>query len=173
MRAVALLCTLGVAAVCGLACGPTARPPQPRTAAGQFYVTWDTLETDKLASIWLIKRFLDTEARFAFVPKHTLITHGVPFDTPDAEFRRYQTLSCFQSILEKRSVTNATLLRIGEFTHDIEINYWGEKRFPDSVALAARLNDIIGHTGTNPLACVEEALSAMDALYEAMRGRGL
>jgi hypothetical protein len=155
-------------ALCACSCARESALPPPGTAR-QVYVTWNTLETDKLASIWLIKRFIDPEAHFIFVPKDTLITNGIPFDTPDSEFRRYQTLSCFQSILQKHSITNAALLRIGEFTHDIEINFWGEKRFLESTDLAARINSLIDTSATNPPACVEGASAILDALYQTAR----
>ena len=31
------------------------------------YVTWEIWEVDRVASIWLMKRYVDTEAEFAFV----------------------------------------------------------------------------------------------------------
>jgi hypothetical protein len=158
-------------ALCVGSCGRSSSPPQAQSASGRLYVTWNTLETDKLASIWLIKRFIDAEARFSFVPKDTLITNGIPFDTPDAEFRRYQALSCFQSILQKHAITNAALLHIGEITHDIEINYWGEKRFRESTELAAGMNLIIENAETNPLISIEQARPVLDALYETIRVR--
>ena len=158
-------------ALCAGSCRRDSSPRHSQAAAGQLYVTWETLEPDKLASIWLIKRFIDTEARFSFVPKDTLITNGIPFDTPDAEFRRYQALSCFQSILQKHAITNAALLRIGEITHDIEINYWGEKRFRESTEITAGMNAIIENAQTNPVICVEKAGPVFDALYETMRAR--
>ena len=126
------------------------------------------METDNLASAWLIKRFVDPGARFDFVPKGTLVTNGTPFDMPCAEFRRYPTLSCFQSILQKNALTNAVLLRIGDITHDIEINYWAEKKCPESMEIAARINAIIDSARTNPAVCVQNASPVFDTLYETL-----
>jgi len=71
-----------------------------------LYSTWDTMEVDKCASAWLIKRFVDKEAEFKFFPSGELITEGIPFDTPDSEFRRYHNMSTFESILKKYTEKN-------------------------------------------------------------------
>jgi hypothetical protein len=136
----------------------------------QLYVTWDTLETDKLASIWLVKRFIDPAARFEFVPKGTLITNGIPFDTPESEFRRYHAISCFQSVLRHHSISNAALVRVGEITHDIEINFWGEKRFAESTGLERRINDIIARSPARPDLCMAESFAVLDELHAKVAG---
>lgn len=162
------VCALAVYTV---ACGRNSSPSQPGAGAGHLYVTMNTMEADNLASAWLIKRFIDPQATFGFVPKGTLITNGIAFDTPDAEFRRYQELSCFQSLLQKKAITNAALLRIGEISHDIEINYWGEKRCPESSDVAAKINAVIDAARTNPAICIEKSTPIFDTLYETMRAR--
>ena len=168
MPRIATLVALCTMALCAGSCGPDSSPSRSQAPAGQLYVTWDTMEADKLASIWLIKRFIDTGARFEFVPKDALIANGIPFDTPESEFRRYQALSCFQSILQKHALTNTALLQIGEITHDIEINYWGEKRFQESSTLVASINAVIENAQANPSVCIEKSLPVFDALYEAL-----
>ena len=56
----------------------------PLAANSQIYITWQGLEPDKLASLWLIKRFVDQEAEFKLVPKGSLIKDGIPFDVLDS-----------------------------------------------------------------------------------------
>ena len=151
-----------------LSCAPKSPPEEVHVKAGQIYVTWDALETDRLASIWLIKRFIDPEARFEFVPEGTLITNGIPFDTPDAEFRRYHAISCFQSIVRQHPTDDPAVIRIGEITHDIEINFWGEKRFDESVVLNERIRAIVAANSNDTAACVSASIRVFDELSEKL-----
>jgi len=139
-------------------------PFKPTQGAAPHFVTWDTLEPDSLASVWLIKRFVYPDASFSFIPKGSPITNGIPFDTPESKFRRYHAISCFQSILREHPINDPAVIRIGEITHDIEINYWGEKRFPESVRLAQRIRDITEREA-DPQACISACLTILDDLY--------
>src|SRR3990172_8436895 len=64
------------------------------------YVTWWGTEVDKLASLWLIKRFVDPRAQFIFLPKGTLPAKdaGTPIDLPITSLRRDARRSCFEAV---------------------------------------------------------------------------
>jgi hypothetical protein len=159
-------CLMGVTS-----CGEkSSTPKNERPAARHVYVTWTSLEVDKLASIWLMKRFIDETAQFRFVEKGTIVEDGVPFDTPDAEFRRYPNASCFESILRAYGIKDPALVKIGDITHDIEISYWREKRFPESVVVADRVQAIIQAHPEDAETCLPEALAFFDELLEGIRG---
>ena len=133
------------------------------TGQGHRYVTRESLEPDKLASIWLIQRFVDQEAAFLFAAEGTPLTNGIPFDMPEADYRRYATLSCFESILEKQRLgNNAGLRRVGDLIHDLEINYWGEKRFPESLQLKRELQEVLDQNHSQPEVCAQRALPVFD-----------
>jgi hypothetical protein len=127
------------------------------------YVTRDNLEPDKLASIWLIQRFVDQQATFQFVADEVPLTNGIPFDTPEADYRRYATLSCFESILEKHHLgNNANLRRLGDLIHDLEINYWAEKRFPESLTLNHEIQTVVDRNHAQPDVCARQVLPIFD-----------
>lgn len=136
----------------------------PPEQCGQTYVTRESLEPDKLASIWLIKRHVDKEARFVFVAAGIPLTNGIPFDTPEAEFRRYAKLSCFESILKRHQITDPALRHIGELIHDIEINYWGEKRHLESEPMNREIRGIIKTNEANRERCLELSWLLLDRL---------
>jgi len=94
----------------------------PFTATGQSYETWQGLEPDKLASMWLLKRFVDPQAEFTLVPKGSMISKGIPFDVPSAQFKRSHSQSTFESILQNQRLNDERLVHIGRIIHDIEIN---------------------------------------------------
>lgn len=68
-------------------------------AKAEVYVTLKGFEPDKLASIWLIKRFIDQKAEFVFLTKGDFPQEGIAFDVPDARLRRSHTRSTFETIL--------------------------------------------------------------------------
>ena len=116
---------------------------QPFTATGQSYVTWQGLEPDKLASLWLLKRFVDPLAEFTLVPKGNMISKGIPFDVPSAQFKRSHSQSTFESILQNRGLNDERLIYIGKIIHDIEINTWKTKKLKETSTVQNELWKII------------------------------
>jgi hypothetical protein len=133
-----------------------------------IFSTWESMEVDKCASIWLIKRFVDQDAQFKFFKRDDVISVGIQFDTPTAELRRYHNLSTFQSILNRYHLKDPILIEIGKRTFDIEINYWGEKRFEDSREIEAQIKQIIIESKSAEV-LMSRSLTYFDALYERFR----
>ena len=129
------------------------------------YSTWDIVEIDTCASAWLIKHFVDKQAVFKFYPKGEMIEEGIPFDTPDAEFRRYQNMSCFESIINKYKLKDPGLIKIGEFLHEIEVNYWKPADNPDIDQLNSSIKEIVAKE-KDPQKCIEKCFTVFDSLYE-------
>ncbi len=116
---------------------------QPAMAIGQSYITWQGLEPDKLASLWLIKRFVDPQAEFVFVAKGSKISNGIPFDVPSAQYKRSHTQSTFECILQDQKLDNRQLRYIGQVIHDIEINTWDIKKIEQTHSIQSALQEII------------------------------
>ncbi len=85
-----------------------------------FWITRSHVHVDRVACPWLIKRFVDKEAQFIFLPKEEIMdfvkkTGAIPYDTPGAElyhFERDGTEYCsFDSIMEKYQLESNEALR--------------------------------------------------------------
>jgi hypothetical protein len=124
------------------------------------------MEADKLASIWLVKRFVDKEASFQFVADELPLTNGIPLDAPEGELRRYANNSCFETVAIRFKIRDPGVQRLGRIIRDIEINYWAEKYFPETVPLSQEIKAIIDKHPDNPEACVEEVLVVFDRLLK-------
>jgi hypothetical protein len=122
------------------------------------------MEADKLASIWVIKRFVNKEASFQFVADDQPLTNGIPIDAPEGELRRYANNSCFETIVNKYKVQAPGMQRFGRIIRDIEINYWAEKYFPETVPLSREIKTIIDRHPDDPNACVQESFVVFDKL---------
>ncbi len=138
--------------------------PPTTTADEPTFVTWETLEPDKCASIWLIKRFIAPAAQILFIAPDTAPPPGaIVFDTPDAPLRRSHNRSTYETLLAHYRLTDARLIQIGRIMHDIEINLWARKALPETRAIEAALNTQL--SGVEPQAAVGLCLHYFEALY--------
>jgi len=137
-------------------------------SASNIYTTWENMEIDKCASAWLIKRFIDKNASFKFIPKGELITEGIPFDVPEAEIRRYHNLSAFEYLMKKYDIGDPAVRKIGEIIHDIEINYWGTKAVKDSQKINDAVQEII-ETSTSAEKSLEKSFIFFDNLCSKIK----
>ena len=128
-------------------------------AAGpdHHYVTRDDFEPDKCASIWLIKRFVDPQAVFIIHRPGAPLSHGILFDVPEAKIRRYHNRSTFEYILQTWKIDDPKLDYIGKLIHDIEINTWQEKAWPQTLKLQQDLTGLI-----------EQAAEADDIIHQSL-----
>lgn len=137
---------------------------------GLIFSTWEGFEVDKCASIWLIKRFIDENAVINFFPKGEAIKEGIPFDTPDAKFRRYHNMSTFESLLEHYKLNDPKLIYIGKIVHDIEVNIWERKVFDGTHQVQKAFNNIIWNSKNRDEA-IEKSCKYFDLLYKEIAAK--
>jgi hypothetical protein len=89
----------------------------------RVWVTRAGVHVDRIASAWLIRRFIDPEARFRFVqPKGYAPEPGeLRFDMLEAEFTHEGDRCTFEVLLERTGVADAALRTIAEIVHDIDL----------------------------------------------------
>ncbi len=87
------------------------------------WVTRQNIHVDRIACSWLIRRFVDPEARFKFVPGKTYEPrHGeLRFDMFDAEFTHEGDKCSFEVLLERFGLRDPGLRAIAEIVHDIDL----------------------------------------------------
>jgi hypothetical protein len=89
----------------------------------RVWVTRTGVHIDRMASAWLIRRFIDPEARFKFVPSRGY--HPEPdelrFDTFDAEFTHQGDLCTFEVLLREFGLREPALAALAEVVHDIDM----------------------------------------------------
>ena len=88
--------------------------------------TWVTREgvyADRIASAWLIRRFIDPDARFKFVSgKGYRPADGeLRFDMYEAEFTHEGDKCTFEVLVERSALKDPALRAIGEIIHDIDL----------------------------------------------------
>jgi hypothetical protein len=98
---------------------PTARGGRVR---GRTWVTRRGVFVDRIASAWLIKRFIDPEVRFKFVaPEGYAPRKGeLRFDMFEAEYTHEGDRCTFETLLRRFHLRAPALRAIGEIVHDID-----------------------------------------------------
>lgn len=91
--------------------------------AGRTWVTRRGVFVDRMASAWLIRRFIDPKARFRFVDLKTYRHRPkeLRFDMFEGEFT-HQGARCTFEVLQRRfRPKDRALARLGEFVHDLDV----------------------------------------------------
>jgi hypothetical protein len=76
------------------------------------WITRERVKVDRVACPWLVRRFVDADAVFEFLPKETAwsrITEGIVFDVPSCELGHHGEDVSFDSILNKYELDDPAL----------------------------------------------------------------
>ncbi len=117
--------------------------PATETFRGRTWVTRAGIHVDRMASAWLIRRFIDPDATFKFVPtKHYTPEIGeLRFDMFDAEFTHDGDRCTFEVLVERMRLDDRALRAIAEVVHDIDLKDTKFDR-PETVGLAVVIASI-------------------------------
>lgn len=143
-------------------------PPSPPSYTGEhLYTTWNVLEPDRIALLWVLRSHVDPAARFHFVEPFSHLRFGRPIDAPEAEIRRSGTRSATENLLaEKGLLDDEKLRRLGEMAHLFEITRWQLPSEPEAFQLGESLIAAVGTCDPADVApCVERGLRFLDAWY--------
>lgn len=115
----------------------TSDPTRPR---GRTWVTRSGIHVDRIASAWLIRRFIDPDATYKFVPaKGYIPLEGeLRFDMFEAEFSHEGDLCTFEVLCARFDITAPGLRAIAEIVHDIDLK---DAKFarPETSGVAAQI----------------------------------
>jgi hypothetical protein len=101
----------------------TARTSRVPEVAGGTWVTRSGVHIDRIASAWLIRRFIDARAAFKFVPgqQYAPASGELRFDMFEAEFTHEGELCTFEVLLRHFGIKDAALRPIAEIVHDVDL----------------------------------------------------
>jgi hypothetical protein len=89
-----------------------------------LWVTRPHPHIDRTACAWLIRRFIDHGATFAFTPDPTgaRALGGTPFDMRGVELGHHHGRCSFETILHKHGLTDPALHEIAAMVHDADLD---------------------------------------------------
>jgi hypothetical protein len=95
----------------------------PEDYRGRTWVTRKNVHVDRIASAWLIRRFIDPDARFAFVPGqgYRAAEGELTFDMYEGTFTHAGDACTFETLVERFDLREPGLRSIAEIVHDIDV----------------------------------------------------
>jgi hypothetical protein len=118
--------------------GDAAASEPPHSVHARTWVTRTGIHVDRIASAWLIRRFIDPEATFKFVPPKGYVPEQgeLRFDMFEAEYSHVGERCTFETLLERFALREPGLRAVAEVVHDIDLK---ESKFarPETAGIAA------------------------------------
>jgi len=108
------------------------RPEEPptldlTTLRGRRWVTRPRPHVDRIASAWLIRRFIDPEAVFVFAPPAEFPKDAIPFDAPGVELSHHGEDCTFETLVGRARLRDRRVARLAEVVHEADLR---DGKFP-------------------------------------------
>src|SRR5262245_28389289 len=89
---------------------------------GGTWVTRPRPHIDRIASAWLIKRFYDADAKFAFADAADAARKGIPFDVLGADFGHHGEDCTFETLVKRLGIKDRRVKVIAEIVHEADLH---------------------------------------------------
>jgi hypothetical protein len=108
------------------------------------WITREHVKVDRVACPWLIKKFVDPEGEFLFVPDATVMSvaereGAIPYDVKNVELGHHGGECSFEAILKKYNLTtDPALVLLGKIVNgaDTDNTLWNQPEGPGLEAIA-------------------------------------
>jgi hypothetical protein len=146
-------------------------PTEPVRASGRTWVTRQGAKVDRIASAWLIRRFIDPRARFVFVDPESFEHEPgtLRFDMFEGEFTHEGDGCTFETLVARFGLDEPALRALAQIVHDIDCK---DEKFgrPETPGVAAIVDGIVrGHA--DDWTRLTRGAAFLDALLEHFRAR--
>ncbi len=145
----------------------TTGPVDTTAYGGRLWVTRPRPGIDRMGSAWLIRRFIDAEARFGFaIDRESLpAADAVPFDMFGVEFSHRGEGCTFETLCTVFGITDPAVARIAQIVHDLDLK---DGRFgaPDAGTVGTLIEGLQLTTAEDDL-LLERGVTLFESLYRA------
>jgi hypothetical protein len=138
---------------------------------GRTWVTRRGAKVDRIGSAWLIRRFIDPDARFEFVDPadYAHSPDHLRFDMFEGEFTHEGERCTFEVLLAALGAPDPALTAIAEIVHDLDLRDSKFQR-PEAIGVAAMIEGIVrGNQRDHDR--LTQGVGLFDALYASFGGR--
>jgi hypothetical protein len=138
---------------------------------GRTWVTRQGVYVDRIASAWLIRRFIDPDAQFKFAPAkgYKPAPAELRFDMFEAEFTHQGDRCTFEVLLEQAGLDDPALRAIADIVHDIDLK--DAKYGRDEAAGIASLITGIARAHAHDEERLAQGIPVFENLYASFRNR--
>jgi rhodanese-related sulfurtransferase len=134
---------------------------------GSRWVTRERPKIDRLACPWLVRRFIDADALFFYVPAHRVRAeaeelNAQPYDIDDVTFSHRGPRCSFDAFLDEFDLHDPVIDRLAEIVRAADTGELAQSaQAPGLLAISLGLSAII----TDDIVLLEQAMPLYDALY--------
>jgi hypothetical protein len=141
-----------------------ARGPHLTEYRQRLWVTRPRPGIDRIASAWLIRRFIDPAARFDFVTDHrTAPADALPFDMSEVEFSHHGGHCTFETLSERFGIRDRGVSRIAAIVHDLDLK---DDRFgsPETPTIGGLIQGL-QRANSDDHVLLDRGMALFEALY--------
>jgi hypothetical protein len=85
------------------------------------WVTWERVGVDRMGCAWLIRKHIDPQAAFEFIPRgSSLPSDAEPFDIPGVKFSHHGGHCSFYALVRHFKLTDPVLARIARIIDEAD-----------------------------------------------------
>ncbi|HSB71438.1 MAG TPA: chromate resistance protein ChrB domain-containing protein [Candidatus Methylomirabilis sp.] len=132
------------------------------------YVTRKRPQVDRCASAWLLKRFVDADAKFGFVEEGQPVGEAIPFDMSGVELGHQRGRCSFEAILAAHQLTEPALVELGRIIRSADL--LDAEETLEGPGLDLLFRGLI-HLTKDDQEVLRLAEPILDALYAALQDR--
>jgi hypothetical protein len=85
------------------------------------WVTRPRPEIDRVGSAWLIRKFIDPDAKFEFANTPAEFPKAIPYDMFEVEFSHHADYCTFETLIQRFAIRDRAVLRLAEVIHDADV----------------------------------------------------
>jgi hypothetical protein len=142
-----------------------ATPTKAADYRDKVWVTRPQPGVDRMSSAWLIRRFVDANARFVFGPP-TAAPTAIPFDTFEAEFGHHGGHCTFETFCDRFAIADPAARHIGRIVHDLDLK---ESKYNETeTATIGRLVEGLRRAHSEDGALLQSGVDMFEALYQSL-----
>jgi len=132
------------------------------------WITRERVKVDRVACPWLIKKLVDPDAEFLFVPAQQVLDvaeheGAIPYDVPGVELGHHDGRCSFEAIMTKYGIDDPAMQLLAKIVHGADVEYDLYRR-PESQGLKA-IAEGFRHLGFKD---DHEILAAEWVVYDAL-----
>ena len=118
-----------------------------------------------MASAWLIRKFIDANARFGFIADAKQAGDALPFDMFGAGFGHEGDRCTFETLAARFAIEDAAVERIAEIVHDLDLKD-GKFGAPEAATLGITI-DGLQLSSLDDATLLDRGMTLFEALYRS------
>ena len=150
---------------------PELLPMSLNELKGRTWVTRKSPRIDRIASAWLIRKYIDSKAKFKFIsePYKPVSRNEIRFDMYEGEFTHLGDWCTFETLIHRLGLKDEGLISLAEIIHDIDLKdeKFGRAEAPGVGVVISGLCDLLD----DDFRRLKEGIAVFEALHTALNDK--